>query len=182
MVSFELCVFPWSFWQITGMGRLLLCFISLAGYGFSVNTVTSGRKTRVGMNLVLKGPSPLPESIFEELVPSPVLSRTSSFPCRCYVAGSWILWAGNQGRYICTLHVVHTTSQEKKYITYQEENALKSLKTRTVRCLYRRRVCDQREGKYWLMLSLHRVNLFYEASNSILKHRPAHAHTLNWGI
>lgn len=93
------------------------CASSKAGYSFSVNTVTSGRKTWVAMNLVLKGLSPLPDSIFEELVPSSILSRTPSFPCPCHIAGSWVIWVGDQGRCICTLHVVHTISWKKIQLT-----------------------------------------------------------------
>ena len=76
----------------------------------------------------------------------------------------------------------HSHHFSEKSITYQEENAPKSLKTHTVQCLHTRMVCDAREGKYWLMLSLNTDDLFYEASSSVLKHGPAHAHTLNPGM
>lgn len=70
----------------------------------------------------------------------------------------------------------------EKSRTYQEENAPKSLKKHTVQCLSTRRVCDEREGKYWQTLSSHRGEFFQKASNSVLKQGPAHAHTLNLGI
>lgn len=48
--------------------------------------------------------------------------------------------------------------------------------------LYRRQLCDEHEGKYWLILSLCTDDLFDEATNSTLTHGPARAHTLNLGL
>lgn len=179
-----MCVSPWSLdgWQV--WGGLLLCLkqsISPARHSFSENMVKSGRKTRAAMNLILKGLSPLPWQHLRGAcaILRPHQNTFISLPFSYCRLMNYMGWGPRKVYLYLACHSHHFSG---KSITYQEENAPKSLTIHTVQCLYTRRVYDEHEGKYWLMLSLNTDDLFYEASNSILKHGPAHAHTLNLGV
>lgn len=85
-------------------------------------------------------------------------------------------------RKVCLYLGCHSHHFSEKKITNQEENTPKTLKTHTRQRLYRRQVCDEHEGKYWLILSLCTDDLFDEATNSTVTHGPACAHALNLGL